>query len=189
MASFFQTAVTDLTLFPPRLKLNFELNTSFRCLENNLHVAKRLPCFNIVYVRMHTILLQRRLSWLGHVHRMPEERIPKKFLYGQLADGSRSLGRPHLRFRDVCKRDLENTGIGSKGWERLASNRSQWRSEVYKGMERAEKDRHEKAAEKRERRKEKKLSTPIPSAHICNRCGRDCHAPIGLASHVRSCKV
>ena len=150
----------------------------------NTEVLEKAKIFSL-----HTILLQRRLRWLGHVHRMPEERIPKKLLYGQLADGSRSLGRPHLRFRDVCKRDLENTGIGSKGWERLASNRSQWRSEVYKGMERAEKDRHEKAAEKRERRKEKKLSTPIPSAHICNRCGRDCHAPIGLASHVRSCKV
>ena len=138
---------------------------------------------------LHTILLQRRLRWLGHVHRMPEVRIPKKLLYGQLADGSRPLGRPHLRFRDVCKRDLENTGIGPKNWEKLASNRSQWRNVVYRGMERAEKDRRVKAAEKRERRKEKNLSSPIPSTHICNRCGRDCNAPIGLSSHVRSCKA
>ncbi|KAJ8031048.1 hypothetical protein HOLleu_27649 [Holothuria leucospilota] len=42
----------------------------------------------------------RRLRWLGHVHRMEKVRIAKDLLYGQLERGSRSRGRPHLRYRD-----------------------------------------------------------------------------------------
>ena len=56
-------------------------------------------------------------------------------------------------------------------------------------MEWAEKDRREKAAEKRERRKVNKLLIPVPSAHICNCFGRNFHAFIGLASNIISFKV
>ena len=34
---------------------------------------------------MFTLLRQRRLRWLGHVHRMKDGRIPKDILYGELA--------------------------------------------------------------------------------------------------------
>ena len=40
--------------------------------------------------RLYTLLQQCRLRWLGHVSRMPDGRIPKDLLYGELASGSRA---------------------------------------------------------------------------------------------------
>ena len=54
----------------------------------------------------HSMLTTRRLHWLGHVSRMEDSRIPKNLLFGKLASGSRSTGRPG-RFQDVCKHDLK----------------------------------------------------------------------------------
>jgi len=50
---------------------------------------------------MYTLLRQRRLRWLGHVHRMKDGRIPKDLLYGELAEGKRPTGRPLLRYKDT----------------------------------------------------------------------------------------
>ncbi|XP_036407648.1 uncharacterized protein LOC118793535 [Megalops cyprinoides] len=56
---------------------------------------------------MFTLLRQRRLGWLGHVHCMEDGRIPKDILYGELASGTRTNGRPKLRYKDVSKRDMK----------------------------------------------------------------------------------
>ncbi|PFX11860.1 Craniofacial development protein 2 [Stylophora pistillata] len=60
---------------------------------------------------MFTLIRQRRLRWLGHVYRMEDERIPKNLLYGEFESGSRPIGRPKLRFKDVCKRDMLATAL------------------------------------------------------------------------------
>ena len=77
---------------------------------------------------MYTLLRQRRLRWLGHVRRMEDGRIPKDILYGELALGRRTTGRPHLRYKDVCARDMKVVGIDSMSWEGLAADRTGWRS-------------------------------------------------------------
>ena len=64
---------------------------------------------------MHSILSQRRLRWLGHVHRMDDGRIPKESLYGQLKTGVRKVGRLVLRFKDASKRDLKACKIPGGG--------------------------------------------------------------------------
>ena len=38
---------------------------------------------------------------------MEDGRIPKDLMYGELATGYRDKGRPKLRYRDVCKRDIK----------------------------------------------------------------------------------
>ena len=60
---------------------------------------------------MYTLLRHRRLRWLGHVRRMEDGRIPKDILYGELALGRRTTGRPHLRYKDVCIRDMKAVDI------------------------------------------------------------------------------
>ena len=55
---------------------------------------------------VHALLSQRRLRWLGHVRRMQDGRIPKDILYGELCVGTRPVGRPSLRYKDVCKQKM-----------------------------------------------------------------------------------
>ena len=62
---------------------------------------------------MFTLLRHRRLRWLGHVYRMEDGRIPKNILYGELASGRRLKGRPQLRYKDVCKRDMKALDINT----------------------------------------------------------------------------
>ena len=76
---------------------------------------------------MYTLLRQRRLRWLGHVHRMDDGRIPKDLLYGELKLGVRGKGRPQLRYKDVCKRDMKALEIDETSWEGVASDRVAWR--------------------------------------------------------------
>ena len=68
---------------------------------------------------MFALLSQRRLLWLGHDGRMKDGRIPKEILYEELATGSRPAGRPSLRFKDVCKRDLTGGQISTLLVEKL----------------------------------------------------------------------
>ena len=65
---------------------------------------------------MYTLVRQRRLRWLGHVRRMEDVRIPKDILSGELATGQRSIGRPHLRFKDVCNRDVRALDIDTESF-------------------------------------------------------------------------
>ena len=134
---------------------------------------------------MYAILSERRLRWLGHVHRMDQDRIPKDLLYGQLECGTRKKGRPHLRYKDVCKRDLRAAHIDSESWESIAPNRTLWKSTVKTGVKRADEDRDRLRKEKREKQKSK--STQHTSTFICKSCSRDCHSRIGLYSHQRTC--
>ena len=117
-------------------------------------------------------------------------RIPKDLLYGELAVGKRAQGRPQLRFKDVCKRDLKAVEVDMKGWESLAPNRPQWRQVLKKGLRRGEEKLRTAAEDKRAR---KTISQPKPSAppsnllFQCSHCNRVCLSRIGLFSHTRHC--
>ena len=139
---------------------------------------------------MFALLSQRRLRWLGHVRRMEDGRIPKDLLYGQLATGTRRSGRPTLRFRDVCKRDMKACQIDPDSWETAAEDRDSWRQEVQRGVRQAEEERSQQAAGKRARRKQRAASASAQSScYVCTNCNRDCHSRIGLHSHTRRCSL
>jgi hypothetical protein len=71
-----------------------------------------------------------RLEWAGHIIRMEEERIPKKFLNGNFHT-TRPVGRPRTRWADVVQRDALQL-LGTRGWKRRAMNRDEWRHLVRK---------------------------------------------------------
>ncbi|KAJ8043106.1 hypothetical protein HOLleu_10066 [Holothuria leucospilota] len=124
------------------------------------------------------MLSERRLRWLGHVHRMEKGRIPKDLLYGKLEHGSSPRDRSHLWFRDSCKRDLQSAYIDIYSWWDLSSEGSTWRLVVKSGVPRAEEDRRMKRASKQQKRKAS--NSPPVSVFICDTCTKDCHSRIGL---------
>ena len=132
-----------------------------------------------------TALMRTQLRWAGHVARMPDHRIPKKLLFGELQDGRRSLGAPKKRFKDTLKTSLKAFGINPASWEQAAADRSGWRAAVHDGARRHESNR--KAAAEDRRQERKNATKPRAPATIpCPHCRRTFQAQIGLISHLRT---
>ena len=148
----------------------------------NNTVLERAGCTS-----MFTLLKQRRTRWLGHIVPMNDGRIPKDLLYGEFVQGKRPTGRPQLRFRGVCKRDLKALNIAQNNWEATALDRSAWRQTVQKGFSKFRETLGQQLEEKRMRTKAAAQADRPASDFICALCHRDCHSRVGLASHTRRC--
>ncbi|KAI0236225.1 Dehydrogenase/reductase SDR family protein 7-like [Lamellibrachia satsuma] len=120
---------------------------------------------------------------------MEDGRLPKDILYGQLTSSARPVGRPALRFKDACNRDMKACDISPKGWEAVAEDRTAWRQTTRRGIERADEKKRQHAAEKRMRRKQKAALPPMSSCFVCFGCGKDCHSRIGLHATVDAAKI
>ena len=66
----------------------------------------------------------KRLSWVGHVERMPDERVVKS-IYKWKTHATRPKGRPRLRWDDDERDDLRNMGVNN--WKQKAQERKPWR--------------------------------------------------------------
>ena len=51
----------------------------------------------------------QRISWLGHLERMEEDRMPKK-IFTQELEGTRQRGRPRKGWREEAGRDIKSAG-------------------------------------------------------------------------------
>ena len=49
-----------------------------------------------------------------------------------------TAGRPKLRFKDVCNRDMKRCNINSNSWESIADDRPSWSQTVKQGAKFAE---------------------------------------------------
>ena len=110
---------------------------------------------------------------------MEDGHIPKDLLYGELSGGSRSRGRPRLRFKDTFKGDLKSASIGIQSWKSLVESRDSWRAAVHCGTKEAKQDRTDHLMEIRATRKSSSTNQAA-TAHDCRLCGKDCHSRIGL---------
>jgi hypothetical protein len=66
----------------------------------------------------------RRISWMGHVERMEDSRMPKRVMREKIYT-RRKRGRPKVRRLDNVEEDLREMGI--EGCRRKAQDRDQWR--------------------------------------------------------------
>jgi len=67
----------------------------------------------------------QRLSWFGHLHRMPEERIVKKKVCKWKPMLTRPLGRPKNRWEDDIRNDMKKLKI--KNWTSCIQDRNKWK--------------------------------------------------------------
>ena len=58
---------------------------------------------------------RQRISWLGHLERMEEDRMPKK-IFTQELEGTRRRGRPRKGWKESRKR---SSSAGSEKMERV----------------------------------------------------------------------
>ena len=133
---------------------------------------------------LHALISQKRLRWLGHVTRMEDGGIPKEMLCSELCLGTRPTGRPALRFKDVCKRDMKACNINTSSWETAAHNRTTWKKITRDGMKKNDEKHQHKWQEMRH---QPPSQLPANPALNCNNCSKVCGSRIGLHSHRIRC--
>jgi hypothetical protein len=69
----------------------------------------------------------QRISWLGHLERMKEDRMPKK-IFTQELEETRRKRRPRKRWKEEVERDLQVLGV--RRWRELVANRKKWKDVV-----------------------------------------------------------
>ena len=67
---------------------------------------------------------RQRISWLGHLERMEEDRMPIK-IFTQEMEGTRRRGRPRKRWKEEVERDLQVLGV--RRWRELVADRKKWK--------------------------------------------------------------
>ena len=140
---------------------------------------------------VHTLLKLARPRWTGHVTRMPDERLPKKVLYGELQEGKRSQGGQKKRYKDTLKASIKDFNIPTESWEQAAQDRTKWCCLINKGASQFEAKRICEAERKRKERKARGKGPSSDSAQsefTCSICNRQFRAKIGLYSQQRTHK-
>jgi hypothetical protein len=69
----------------------------------------------------------QRISWLGHLERMEEDRMAKK-IFTQELEGTKRRDRPRKGWREEVERDLQVLGV--RRWRELVIDRDKWRDTV-----------------------------------------------------------
>ena len=128
------------------------------------------------------IILSRQLRWVGHVVRMPPERLPRQVLYGELETGDRSAGGQRKRYKDNLKRTLKQFKINPTSFDRAAGERNKWRQLVSDGASGFASAYDAAAVARRARRH----NPPTDGTHQCPECERRFVSLSGLRSHLRA---
>ena len=81
-------------------------------------------------ISIEALITASQLRWAGHLRRMPETRLPKTIVYGELANRKWKRGGQKLRCKDVLKRHIKNCGTDDDTWEEIALDRTRWRATV-----------------------------------------------------------
>ena len=83
---------------------------------------------------VHTLLELAHLKWIGHVTRMPDERLPRKILYGEQQVRKRSHGGQKKRYKDTLKASIKDFNIPAESWEQIAQDQTKWWGLIRRGL-------------------------------------------------------
>ena len=70
---------------------------------------------------------EQMISWLGHLERMEEDKMPKK-IFTQELERTRRRGRAMKRWKEEVDRDLQVLGV--RRWRELVADRKKWKDTV-----------------------------------------------------------
>jgi hypothetical protein len=65
----------------------------------------------------------QRISWLGHLERMEEDRMPKN-IFTQELEGTRRRGRPRKGRKEEVERVIQVLGV--RRWREMVTDRKKW---------------------------------------------------------------
>ena len=68
-----------------------------------------------------------RISWLGQLEGMEDDRMPKK-IFTQELEGTRRRERPRKRWKEEVERNLQVLGV--RRWRELVADRKKWKDIV-----------------------------------------------------------
>ena len=79
---------------------------------------------------MDNYVYRRQLRWVGHVRRMPFDRLPRRMLSSWVASKRQPSGQLMTYGRSVYKA-LDNFNIDHASWHTLAADRPTWRAAIH----------------------------------------------------------
>ncbi|MDA8001968.1 MAG: reverse transcriptase domain-containing protein [Alphaproteobacteria bacterium] len=142
--------------------------------------------------RISSILVQRRLRFLGHLSRMSNDRLPKQLLVSAPVGGKRTAGGQKRRWNDMVTSDLKECNL-SESWREQAQERDSWRTTIRNRVEhlnRRAEDTEKSRKDEKKRRREQRLIDSEEALH-CDHPGCSFQAlnKAGLINHQRSHSV
>jgi len=131
---------------------------------------------------------QKTTEVLGHVIRMPGNRLPRRLVYSELSCGRRLVGDQKKHFKDHIKSSLSKCGIPFDRLEEMVGDREEWRAVCDQGLATLAQQHIDVAVAKRARRHQQRNQPPLMTTRqgsACAVCGRVCASAFGLRSHMR----
>ena len=105
---------------------------------------------------------------------MPDERLSKEIIYGELRVGKRSYGGQKKRYKVTLKAFHIDFNIPTESWEQIAHDRAKWRGLIRRGADEHKAKRTNEAEQEHAQRKVSAKASPTElsssdlSWSICN---------------------
>ena len=78
---------------------------------------------------MNNYIARRQLRWLGHVSRMPFDRLPRRMLSSWLP-APRCKGATKMTYGRTMKKAMATFDINPQNWYELAADREKWHAMI-----------------------------------------------------------
>lgn len=124
--------------------------------------------------KLYTLIQKHWLHWFGHVNRMPDTRIPNVIIYGGIATGKEARGRPHLPFKDVCKKDIRSMNMVIEVLQNVEKQPLTLETRCTPRTEARRRETEVSVGDKRPRRKVNNMVISAEFVYTCICFSRDC---------------